>query len=120
MGLAESRERYFWIDARRCTMKSKSIMNDLRQRLAQCFSLVFPDIEAPEVYSASSSSVAAWDSLAAIILANVIEEEFRVKLDYDVLPELVSFDLILNHLNNDHLNNDQLKSDALKNNHGIS
>jgi len=82
--------------------------------------LVFPDLEAPEVYSASSSSVAAWDSLAAIILANVIEEEFRVKLDYDVLPELVSFDLILNHLNNDHLNNDQLKSDALKNNHGIS
>ena len=85
-------------------------MNDLRQRLAQCFSLVFPDLKAPEVYAASSSSVAAWDSMAAIILANVIEEEFRVKLDYDVLPELVSFDLILDHLNNDHL----------KNNNGIS
>jgi acyl carrier protein len=91
-------------------MKSKSIMNDLRQRLAQCFSVVFPDLKMPEVYSASSSSVAAWDSMAAIILANVIEEEFRVKLDYDVLPELVSFDLMANYLESDHL----------KNNHGIS
>jgi acyl carrier protein len=81
-------------------MKSKSIMDDLRQRLAQCFSLVFPGLQAPEVYSASSSSVAAWDSTAAIILANLIEEEFRVKLDYDVLPELVSFDLIVDHLKN--------------------
>jgi hypothetical protein len=96
-------------------MKSKSTMNDLHQRLAQCFSLVFPDLKSSEVYSASSSSVAAWDSMAAIILANVIEEEFRVKLDYDVLPELVSFDLILNYLNNDYL-----KSDHKKNNHGIS
>jgi acyl carrier protein len=81
-------------------MKSKSTMNDLHQRLAQCFLLVFPDLKVPEVYSASSSSVAAWDSTAAIILANVIEDEFRVKLDYDVLPELVSFDLIVDHLKN--------------------
>jgi hypothetical protein len=48
--------------------------------------------------------------MAAIILANVIEEEFRVKLDYDVLPELVSFDLILDYLNTEHL----------KTNHGTS
>jgi len=75
-------------------------MNDLRQRLSQCFSLVFPDLKPPEIYSASSSSVAAWDSTTAIILANVIEEEFQVKLDYDILPELVSFDLILDYLKN--------------------
>jgi acyl carrier protein len=81
-------------------MQSISFMNDLRQRLAKCFSLVFPDLKLPEVYSASSSSVAEWDSMAAIILANVIEEEFLVKLDYDILPELVSFDLILDYLKN--------------------
>jgi acyl carrier protein len=83
-------------------------MNDLRQRLTRSFSLVFPDLKAPEVYSASSSSVAAWDSMAAIILANVIEEEFRVKLDYDVLPQLLSFDLILNYLNNQLKNNNEI------------
>ncbi|MGA2200439.1 MAG: hypothetical protein ABSG40_00630 [Terriglobales bacterium] len=73
-------------------------MTDLRHRLAQCFSLVFPGLNEPEVYSASSASVAAWDSMAAIILANVIEEEFQVKLDYNVLPDLVSFDLIEDYL----------------------
>ena len=73
-------------------------MNDLKQRLAQCFSVVFPDLRAPDVYSASPVSVAAWDSAATIILANVIEEEFHTKLDYDVLPELTSFELILDHL----------------------
>ncbi|MBZ5721308.1 MAG: hypothetical protein LAO03_13090 [Acidobacteriia bacterium] len=73
-------------------------MTDLRHRLAQCFSLVFPGLTEPEVYSASSTSVAAWDSTAAIILANVVEEEFCVKLDYDVLPELVSFELIEDYL----------------------
>jgi acyl carrier protein len=84
-------------------------MNDLRFRLVQCFSLAFPELKAPEVYSASASSVAAWDSMASIILANVIEEEFKVKLDYDVLPELVSFDLILNYLNENNQNDNQLR-----------
>jgi acyl carrier protein len=106
-------------------MKLKSTMNDLRPRLAQCFLVVFPDLKASEVYSASSSSVGAWDSTTAIILANVIEEEFRVKLDYDILPELVSFGLILNYLESDqlegdHLKSDDLKNDHLKNDHGIS
>jgi hypothetical protein len=73
-------------------------MNDLRQRLVQCFSVVFPDLRAPSVYSASPASVSAWDSAATIILANVIEEEFQIKVDYDVLPELTSFDLILDYL----------------------
>jgi acyl carrier protein len=77
-------------------------MNDLRERLAKCFLLVFPELKAPEVYSASLASVAAWDSLTSIILANVVEEEFGVKLDYEILPELISFDLILDYLKNNH------------------
>lgn len=89
-----------------CTIKCKSTMSDLRERLVRCFSLVFPDLKVPEVYSASSSSVPAWDSTTVIILANVIEEEFHVQLDYDVLPELVSFDLILDYLTLAHLRND--------------
>ena len=93
-------------------------MNDLRPRLAQCFSLVFPELKVPEVYKANSSSVAAWDSTAAIILANVIEEEFQVKLDYDVLPDLVSFDLILNYLSDDPPKENSLTE--RKNAHGIS
>lgn len=95
----------FWMCTTRCTIKSKILMNDLRERLVQCFSLVFPDLKAPAVYSASAASVAGWDSTAAIILANVIEEEFHLKLDYDVVPDLVSFDLILNYLETQQKNN---------------
>jgi hypothetical protein len=75
-------------------------MTENRQRLAQCFLSVFPGMREPEVYSASVASVARWDSTAAILLANVIEEEFKEPMDYEVLPELVSFDLILDYLNN--------------------
>jgi acyl carrier protein len=73
-------------------------MNEMRRRLAQCFSLVFPGLREPEAYSASVASLARWDSTAAIMLASVIEEEFHIEMDYDVLPELTSFDLILQYL----------------------
>jgi len=73
-------------------------MNDMRHRLARCFSAVFPDLRESDVYRANISTVANWDSTAAIMLASVIEEEFKIPVDYDVLPQLVSFDLMLDHL----------------------
>jgi len=73
-------------------------MTETSRRLAQCFALVFPGLSEPEVYSASVNSVASWDSTAAIMLANVIEEEFKVQIDYELLPEMVSFELILDYL----------------------
>jgi acyl carrier protein len=75
-------------------------MTDMQQRLTKCFTLVFPDLREAEVASASAASVAAWDSTAAIVLASVIEEEFRVAVSYEDLPELVSFELILDYLKN--------------------
>jgi hypothetical protein len=73
-------------------------ISEMPHRLARCFLLVFPDLEESDVYSSSSASVAAWDSTACIILANTIEEEFHIQLDYEVLPGLASFDLILDCL----------------------
>ena len=73
-------------------------MKELQQRLARCFLLAFPDLREEDVVAASAASVAAWDSTSAIVLASVIEEEFGVPIDYAALPELVSFELILDHL----------------------
>jgi acyl carrier protein len=73
-------------------------MSDLEVRLANCFSVIFPDLKAPDVYSATNASVPAWDSAASIMLVNVIEEEFGVEIDMDVVPELVSFDRIRQYL----------------------
>jgi acyl carrier protein len=75
-------------------------MNDMQQRLIRCFTLVFPGLRESEASSASAASIAAWDSTAAIVLASVIEEEFRVPVSYEELPELVSFELILDYLKN--------------------
>jgi acyl carrier protein len=47
---------------------------------------------------ASLESVPEWDSLAAVTLVAVVEEEFGVAIDADDLPKLTSFDLVLNYL----------------------
>ena len=43
--------------------------------------------------------MAEWDSVGAIMLVNVLEEEFQIEMDFDVLGDLTSFDLILDYLN---------------------
>jgi acyl carrier protein len=73
-------------------------MSEIPQRLAQCFSAAFPGLRESEIYSASVETVARWDSTAAIVLASLIEEEFHIAIDYEALPELTSFDLILDFL----------------------
>jgi acyl carrier protein len=73
-------------------------MNDLSTRLVSCFQLVFPQLPADQIPSATQDSLAAWDSVAAITLVAVIEEEFRVELDLERLADLTSFSAILAYL----------------------
>jgi acyl carrier protein len=68
-------------------------MPDLEERLASCFSVVFPDLNADEIKRASNTSVATWDSLATVTLISLIEEEFKLSLPPDDFEYLVSFDL---------------------------
>ncbi len=56
-------------------------MDEVQSRLAKCFERVFPDM-----------------SIAAITLVNVIEDEFGFQMDFDLLPELDSFQSILEYL----------------------
>jgi acyl carrier protein len=73
-------------------------MDDVRKRLIDCFELVFPDLPESEIPSASQASLAAWDSIAAITMVNVLEDEFNLQIDLDILAELDSFDRILAYL----------------------
>lgn len=70
-------------------------MDDVARRLTRCFQVVFPDLPETEIASASQSSIATWDSIATITLGNVIEEEFGVEMDFEILPDLNSFDRML-------------------------
>jgi len=73
-------------------------MNDFDERLATCFSAVFPNRSREEIVSASRDSIAEWDSLAAITLLSLVQQEFDTDIDLFDFERLGSFRLILNHL----------------------
>ena len=67
-------------------------MSEVESRLIRCFSSVFPGLTAEELRAASAESVGAWDSLSGVTLVAVIQEEFGVDIDPEVLPQLDSFE----------------------------
>jgi acyl carrier protein len=73
-------------------------MDALKARLSKCFQIVFPDLPEQAIPDASQVTLEEWDSVAAITLVNVIEEEFNIQMDYDVLADLTSFGLIYEYL----------------------
>lgn len=72
--------------------------NEIDKRLIGCFQAVFPDLSEDNIPSASQESVPAWDSVAAITLINVIEEEFGIELDLDHVTEFDSFTHLRSHV----------------------
>ncbi len=70
----------------------------LEQRLIGCFQAVFPVLDEAQILSADNASIEDWDSVAALSLVDVIEEEFGVDLDLEVAVELTSFQAIADHL----------------------
>jgi acyl carrier protein len=73
-------------------------MNDIRTRLIGCFTTVFPDISEDQIPNVTQATASAWDSIAAITLANVVEDEFNIQLDLDKLADLDSFERIYDYL----------------------
>jgi acyl carrier protein len=64
----------------------------IKEKLTNCFRAVFPTLPEASIPGASVATVAAWDSIAAITLLHVVEEEFRTEVDLDRLAELNSFE----------------------------
>ena len=73
-------------------------MNELRPRLVNCFRAVFPELTESQILTARQDSVAECDSVAAISLVNVIEEEFGIEMDFDALADLNTFDHVCAYL----------------------
>ena len=73
-------------------------MTDPHSHLVRCFKAVFPNLCDEEITQASLMSVADWDSLAAINLLTVIEEEFHLQIAPEDVEDMVSFALILDYL----------------------
>jgi acyl carrier protein len=73
-------------------------MDETENRLIRCFSSVFPDLTTEQIRGASMDSVPAWDSLAAVTLVAVLQEEFGLRINLMDLPELVSFVAVQNYV----------------------
>ncbi len=73
-------------------------MNDIDERVARCFSNVFPDVPHDELRRASTASLAAWDSVAQVTLLSSIAEEFGLDFEIEDFEELVSYPLIVDYL----------------------
>jgi len=73
-------------------------MDDTRTKLKECFQIVFPDLNEKDIPKATQENVAAWDSVAAITLVSVIEEQFGIEMDLDDIADLDSFDKVCTYL----------------------
>jgi acyl carrier protein len=67
-------------------------MVEIDDRLMRCFASVFPGLSPDQIRDASVESLPAWDSLAAVTLVAVLEQEFDIQIDLMELPELTSYD----------------------------
>jgi acyl carrier protein len=73
-------------------------MDDVKQRLIGCFQIVFPDLPPSDIPRLTQATAGSWDSVSAITLMNVLEDEFLIEMDLDQVAELDSFDKIHTYL----------------------
>lgn len=74
-------------------------MHDVKQRLAKCFSAVFPELPPEEIGKTSAECAVSADSLSAVTLLAVVEEEFGIDLKVDDMESFASFEQILMRVN---------------------
>lgn len=53
-------------------------MDDARQRLIKCFSVVFQELTEEAILKTEPGAMANWDSLSWVTLLAVIQEEFGI------------------------------------------
>ena len=75
-------------------------MSDTAIRLASCLSAYFPGLSAEEIPRASMATVGEWDSMASVTLIAVVGEEFGIEVAPEHYELFVSFELILDFLEN--------------------
>ena len=66
-------------------------MNNIRERLVDCFTTVFPTLTPEEAIAATADSVSNWDSVQHLTLMRVVEEAFEIEIPYEVLGGIDSF-----------------------------
>jgi acyl carrier protein len=74
-------------------------MHDVQDRLIKCFATVFPELSPEEIVKTTADCAANQDSLSAVTLLAVVQEEFGLDLEVDDMENLVSFKAMLERVN---------------------
>ena len=69
-------------------------MDNVREKLSHCFSLVFPQLDPSQFVTANADNVSAWDSLAHVTLLTLIGEEFGIDIDFEDMESATSFEAL--------------------------
>ena len=77
-------------------------MNDTgtRERLTKCLAAYFSGLAAEDMPRASMATVGEWDSMASVTLISVVGEEFGIEVAPEDYERFVSYELILDYLEN--------------------
>jgi len=73
-------------------------MNDLEEKLADCFEAALPGIGRNELRKASMKATPGWDSVVTITLLSLIEESFGVQTQAADIEKLTSFESMRDYL----------------------
>lgn len=69
-------------------------MSELDAKLEAIFRAAFPALDGASVRSATRDSVEAWDSIAAVTLASLVEEEYGPLFDIEEAAEWTSYEQV--------------------------
>lgn len=73
-------------------------MNNIEDRLVNCFSLVFADVPREQIASATAENLKGWDSVAHLNLLSLIGEEFGMDIDFEEFEGATSFAALLDRV----------------------
>ena len=73
-------------------------MDNVRDKLAHCFSLAFPQMDPNRYPGASAENTSEWDSIAQVTLLTLIGEEFGVDIDFEEFEGATSFEALASRL----------------------
>ena len=70
--------------------------------LVRCFVAAFPSLRPEDVPEANVEDVAEWDSLGALTLIALIEEQFALSIPESALEGLSSYSAVQDYLRGEH------------------
>jgi acyl carrier protein len=73
-------------------------MNEIREKLARCFSATFPQMDPGQYAAASAENTGAWDSVAQVTLLALIGEQFGIEIDFEEFEGATSFEALADRI----------------------